>query len=120
METVLLVVIVLLGGALVVVAALTFSVVKNLRKELLGLEKQVEGLQATLLRQQQNLDALSAVIQKKSDDPFLGVLQTVDRYRSRGFLPAVALVGVRLFKSYLNSRARRKALPVLDKSEEYK
>lgn len=118
METTLLIVIVLLGAGLVVVSMLMLNVVKGLRSAVGSLEKKVEGLQTELLHQQQNLDAVRAVLEKKQDDPFLGVLQTVDRYRSRGFLPAIALVGVRLFKSYLNGRARRKALPVLDKRAE--
>jgi cell division protein FtsB len=118
METVLLVVIVLLGAALVVVAMLMLNVVKGLRASVSSLEKKVEGLQAEIAHQQQNLEAVRAVIEKRQDDPFLSVLQTVDRYRSRGFLPAIALVGVRLFKSYLSGKARKKALPLLDKRAE--
>jgi hypothetical protein len=118
METLFLVVIVVLGALLVVMFFASRTVLKELRSTVGRLEKKVEGLQSDLARQQQNLDDLKAVLQNKPDDPFQSVLQAVDRYQKRGLLPAVAMVGFRLFKSYLNGRARRKALPLLDKSAE--
>lgn len=118
METALLVVIVVLGAALVIVSALMLNVMRSLRANIGKLEKQVQNLQQEISRQQQNLDAVRAVLDRKPEDPFLHVLQAIERYRSRGFVPAITLVGVRLFKSYLNGKARRKTLPALDKRAE--
>ena len=118
METGFLVTIVILGAALVLISFAMLNVVKNLRSAVGRLEKKVEGLQSELARQQQNLEAVRAVLQKKPDDPFTSVLQAIDRYKARGMVPAVAMVGVRLFRSYLDGRARRKALPIENKSAE--
>ena len=120
METPFLVVIVVLGAALVVLGAVVLNVVSSLKATITRLEKRVEGLQSELAHQQSNLQAIQAVLHNKPEDPFQAVLQGFDRYRSRGLLPAVAWIGVRLFKSYLNGRARNKALPMLDKSAEKK
>ena len=117
-ETLLLTVIILLGAALVCVSVVMLNTVKSLRTAVLRLEGSVEGLQSELKKQHQNLEAVRAVIQKKPEDPFMQVLQAVDRYRTRGLVPAIAMVGVRLFRSYLSGKARRKALPVLEKSTE--
>jgi|GEM_PF-5531508 len=119
-DTGFLIIIILLGAALVVVSFVMLNIVKGLKVSIGRMEQKVEGLQADLLVQQQNLDAVRAVLQKKPDDPFAQVLQAVDRYRSRGLLPAVAMVGLRLFRSYLSGKVRKKALPVLDKKYEVK
>lgn len=113
-----LILVVVLGAALVVVSFVTLNIVKTLKSSILQLERKVDSLQQEVAQQQQNLDAVRAVLQRKPDDPFMHVLQAVDRYRTRGLLPAVAMVGVRLFRSYLNGKARRKALPLLDKRVE--
>lgn len=118
METVFLVVIVVLGAALVVVGFAMLNVVKGLKSNVQQLEKRVSGLQSDLAAQQKNLEAIQAVIHRKPEDPFSGVMSAVGDYRKKGLWPALAMVGVRLFRSYLNSRARQKALPVLDKSAE--
>lgn len=115
METVLLVVIVVLGAALVLVSFSMVNVVKGLKSTVDTLEKRVSSLQEDLATQQKNLDDIRSVIQRKPEDPFTGVLSAVGDYRKRGLWPALAMVGVRVFRSYLNNRARQKALPVLDK-----
>jgi hypothetical protein len=113
-----LIVIIVLSALLVVLFFSMWMTVKGLQATIFKLEKRVEGLQAEVSRQQQNLDDVRAVLRGKSEDPFQTVLQGFDRFRSRGLLPAVAWFGVRLFRSYLNNKARRTALPVLDKSTE--
>jgi hypothetical protein len=118
MSTPFLIVIIILSALLVVLFFTMWMTLKGLQSTIARLEKRVEGLQAELSRQQQNLDAVRAVLESKPEDPFQAVLQGFDRFRSRGLLPAVAWLGVRLFRSYLNGRARRKALPLLDKSAE--
>jgi len=116
--TALLAVLTVLGALFVLMAAFLLRAVAGLRSEVKGLERKIGGLQADLDRQQQNLDAVRAVLERKSDDPFTGVLDAVRKYRTRGLGAAVALVGLRLFRSYWDGRARKKALPSLDKRAE--
>ncbi len=117
MEFLLILEILLLAGAAIGVFAM-LHIVKGLRTTVRQLEGKVDKLQTDLARQEANLEAVRAVIQSKPTDPFMTVLETVERYRSRGVAAAVALVGVRFVRSYLGRRARQKALPLLDKSTE--
>ncbi|MBS1712901.1 MAG: hypothetical protein JST30_01045 [Armatimonadetes bacterium] len=111
METVLLWIIVVLGASLVVLAAVFVNVARGLKASLVRLESRVQGLQADLSAQQANLDAVRAVLERKPDDPFAELFETVRGIRSRGLLPTVAFVGFKLFRSYLTGRKRQKALP---------
>lgn len=111
LDTIFLTIIVILGAALVLVSAVMLNVVKSLKNSVIQLEKRIDGLQSEIYLQQRNLDAIKAVLQKKSEDPFSGVLHAVDQYKSRGLWPAIAMVGIRLFRSYLSGKASRKALP---------
>lgn len=111
METVLLVVIVLLGAALVLGLVLFARTVQRLGSEIKRLAQRVEALQGEVDRQAQNLAAVRAVLEKRPDDPFVQVLDTLARVRSRGWLATAGWLGVRLFRSYLGGKGRKKALP---------
>ncbi|MBS1724248.1 MAG: hypothetical protein JSS66_14995 [Armatimonadetes bacterium] len=120
MDTGIVVLLVLALAVTVVAFMATINLVKGLRGELKRLEAKVDGLQAQVAEQQQNLDAVRSVLESRPDDPFRSVLEAVDRYRSRGWLATTAFIGMRLVRSYLNGRGRRKALPSLDKQRSEK
>jgi type II secretory pathway pseudopilin PulG len=111
METVLLVVIVLLGAALVLGLVLFARIVQKLGNEINRLAQRLESLQGEVDRQAQNLAAVRAVLEKRPSDPFVQVLDTLARVRSRGWLATAGWLGVRFFRSYLGGKGRKKALP---------
>ncbi len=111
METVLLVVIVVLLAGLALGAALVGQTVKALRQSVRDLDTRIVRLQKELDRQQAALDGLRARLAERPEDPFIGVLDAVQRVRNRGWLATVAFIGSRLIRSYWSGKANRKALP---------
>lgn len=120
METVFLVTIILLGSALVVVTFSMLNVIKGLKQSVSRLEGQISALNAEVNAQKRNLEAIQGVLQKKPEDPWMHVFGAIAQYKSRGFWPALAIVGTRLFRSYLSDRAKRRAMPLLDSKKELK
>lgn len=118
METAFLVTIIILGSLLVLLGFAMLNVVRRLKAEITGLERKVESLSGQVAAQQKNLEDIRAVLERRPDDPVLAAMETFQRYRGRGLLATTVLVGVRLFRSYLGGKARRKALPVLKKGTE--
>jgi hypothetical protein len=107
----LLVLVALLGAALLIVAVAALRTVARLRKELAGLEGSVAALRADLDRQSERLNALAAALDQRRNDPAFLVAESLNGLRRRGVVGTALLLGVRLFRSYLGSRPRRKALP---------
>jgi hypothetical protein len=86
-----------------------FSLVK-VRMELGKLNKTLEGLEGRLGEQERRLAEVQASLDKKGGDAFLPFVEAFQSFKTKGWLPALALLGGHLFRSYLGKR-RQKALP---------
>lgn len=115
METVLLCVIVVLGAALVVVFFAMLNVVRGLKSMVSGLESKLTQIQTQVDLQQKNLDALRIVLERRPSDPLAGLFEAIGQYKKRGALSAVAVVALRLFRSYWGKKATQLSLPKIRK-----
>ena len=118
METFLLVTIIVLLAALALIAVSVARVLQDLRKAIKQLDRQIQDLKVELAKQEENLSKVKSVLAKRPEDPFTNLFDSIERFRTRGALATVAMIGARLFRAYLGSRPRRKALPQTPRPEE--
>ena len=85
------------------------------RRELGRINKKLENLTGRVAEQQKAIDAISAQLSERSRDPLGAILDTVKRWKEKGLIPALALLGMTLFRAYLGKR--RKALPTSEDTE---
>lgn len=105
-------------GLSVLLLALAVLAVNSLlatRRELGRINKKLENLTGRVAEQQKAIDAISAQLAERSRDPLGAILDTVKRWKEKGLIPALALLGLKLFRAYLGKR--RKALPTSDDTE---
>lgn len=107
----LLVVVAMLGAALLFVAVAAVRAVSRLRKDVAGLEGSLASLQSDVARQAERINAVAAALDQRRSDPAYIVAETLAGIKRRGVVGTALLFGVRMFRSYLGSRPRRKALP---------
>ena len=117
MESANLVIGVLIGLSvlLLVLAVLAVNSLLATRRELGRINKKLENLTGRVAEQQKAIDAISAQLAERSRDPLGAILDTVKRWKEKGLIPALALLGLKLFRAYLGKR--RKALPTSDDTE---
>jgi hypothetical protein len=118
LETALLSVIVVLLAGFALTAALMARAVRDLKRTLGHLDKQVEGLKADLARQEESLAQVRSVLAKRPEDPFMNLFDSVERFRSKGALATALMIGTRIFRAYLSRRPRRKALLQIPRPEQ--
>ena len=108
---------VLIGLAvlLLVLAIVAVNSLLATRRELGRINKKLEKLTGRVAEQQKAIDTISAQLAEKSRDPIGAILDTVKRWKEKGLIPALALLGLKLFRAYLGKR--RKALPTSEDTE---
>jgi hypothetical protein len=107
----LLVVVVVLAAGFLLVAAFALRTLGRLRREISELNKSVGILRSQLDDQAGRVAQLAAFLDRRRNDPAYAIVDSLREIKSRGLVGTALLVGVRLFRSYLGGRPRRKALP---------
>ena len=101
-------------------AALTVSVVKlfGVNRELRKLNRTLQGLEARIGEQERQLAQVRAALDDRGGgDLFAPLVEAFKVFKSKGWAPALTLLGSHLFRSYLGRR-RQKPLPSKGSSEE--
>ena len=101
---------------LLVVIAAVVAQLMALRKELAKTAKALEKLDARLGEQERQLNELRRSLDQTGTDPITGFIKAFRKWRTKGLVPALTLLGTQLFRAYLSKR-RRKALPPMERSE---
>lgn len=83
----------------------------SVRKEIAALDKRISDLSQKIQSQSERLNVVTAVMDRRRQEPVFLVAEALQTWKSRGVLGSAMLLGVRLFRSYLGSRSPRKALP---------
>lgn len=87
-----------------------------LKKELAKTAKALDKLDARLGDQERHLQEIRAALDQKGADPIAGFVKAFRKWRTKGLVPALTLLGTQLFRAYLGKR-RQKALPPMERSE---
>ncbi len=108
------------GSALIVVLLVVIAAfvarLGQLRKELAKTAKALEKLDARLGEQERQLIEIKGALDKAGTDPIAGFIKAFRKWRTKGLVPALTLLGTQLFRAYLRQR-RQKALPPMERSE---
>jgi len=101
---------------LLVVIAVFVAHLMAIRKELAKTVKALGKLDARLAEQEQQLNEIRGALSERDTDPFASLMDAIRKWRTKGLVPALTLMGTQLFREYLRKR-RRKALPPMERSE---
>ena len=101
---------------LLVVVAVFAANLNLLKKELSKTAKALDKLDARLGDQERQLGEIRAALDQTGTDPIAGFIKAFRKWRTKGLVPALTLLGTQLFRAYLGKR-RRKALPPIERSE---
>lgn len=111
MWTLIAIIMVLLGLLTVIAVSL-----RNLRRELVKFSSALDKLETRLTDQERQLAEIRKAVSERKDDPITAVINAVKKWRTKGLIPALSLLGTQLFRAYLGKK-RRKSLPPVDGSE---
>ncbi len=106
------VILAILTVAVVIGLGLCFALLRTvteLRKALMGLGKQVDGVTREVESQGQQLARLREVIlQREPSNDLVAVAQRVAGGKSKGITPTIVMIGWQLIRAYLNRRSSKK------------
>lgn len=89
---------------------------RNLRRDLRKFTKSIDKLESRLEDQERQLAEVKNILSQRKDDPISAVIDAVKKWRTKGLIPALTLLGTQLFRAYLGKK-RRKSLPSPDDLE---
>ena len=101
---------------LLIVVAVFAANLNLLKKELSKTAKALDKLDARLGDQERQLGEIRAALDQTGPDPIAGFVRAFKKWRTKGLVPALTLLGTQLFRAYLRKR-RLKALPPMERSE---
>ena len=109
---------VLMAIVLVLMAVLVTITVhlRNLRRDLKKFTSAIDKLESRLEDQERQLAEVRNVLSQRRDDPITAVIEAVKKWRTKGLVPALTLLGTQIFRAYLGKK-RRKSLPSPDDLE---
>lgn len=117
METLLIVLVIALAFILIMSLLVMGQTARQLRKTILQLEKKIDGLQAKVSAQEQVLQEIGDLVNRRRQEPIQFIVDALTTARRSGWTAALSILAGRWLRGYLKSRGRP-ALPGTNERKE--